>query len=345
MGSKSGNMAIVYSAIAVLSVLLLIAYLLWEKKKEKRFVLLFTCVAAVNVGYFMQAISQTLAGAVMANRTSYLGAAYSVLVMLLIIMDVCQVPRRKWLEMLLFGISTAAFLLAASGDWLGLYYESVSIQTVHGMTRLIKDYGPLHTLYPVYLLSYFVMMVVVILHAAKKEKLASPKYAAFLVAAALCNLIVWGVEQFVDVHFEFLSVSYIVTEVMLLLIYSMLQDYGIIQPSGALVSVQMLTKLHTRQTPPGQLPPDMDQLFRSFVEKAKTLSSAERRILQYYIDGYETADIPELAFISIHTVKKHNRSIYQKLGVSSRDELMLYIELLRCCGRLGELTDQEISAE
>ena len=40
-------------------------------------------------------------------------------------------------------------------------------------------------------------------------------------------------------------------------------------------------------------------------------------------------------------MKKHNRSIYQKLEVSSRDELMLYIELLRCCGRLDELTRQE----
>jgi DNA-binding CsgD family transcriptional regulator len=74
----------------------------------------------------------------------------------------------------------------------------------------------------------------------------------------------------------------------------------------------------------------------------RTLSSAERRILGYYIDGHEIADIPELAFISIHTVKKHNRSIYQKLEVSSRDELMLYIELFRRCHRLDELADAQL---
>ena len=45
---------------------------------------------------------------------------------------------------------------------------------------------------------------------------------------------------------------------------------------------------------------------RRFAEKVKKLSSAERRILNYYIEGHETADIPDLAFISIHTVKKHN---------------------------------------
>ncbi len=87
------------------------------------------------------------------------------------------------------------------------------------------------------------------------------------------------------------------------------------------------------------LPPDIEELFRSFAERAKTLSAAERAILQYYIDGHEITEIPELAFISIHTVKKHNSNIYQKLGISSRDELMLYIDLFRRLGRLNELTD------
>ena len=88
-------MALVYGAVAVMAVLLLVCYLLWEKKKERRFILLFACVATANTGYFMQAISHTLSGAMTANKISYLGASYSMLVMLLIIMDVCQVPRRK----------------------------------------------------------------------------------------------------------------------------------------------------------------------------------------------------------------------------------------------------------
>lgn len=214
----------------------------------------------------------------LANRISYLGAAYSVLVMLLIIMDVRQFRRTKFQTYTLFAISTTAFLLAASGSMLGLYYKSVSIETINGMTRLVKDYGPLHILYPVYLFSYFAMMIGVIHRSTKRKPLASPKYAIFLTVVVLLNIGVWTVEQIIDVHFEFLSVSYVVTEVLLLLIY---------------------------------------------------------------IEGHETAEIPDLAFVSIHTVKKHNRSIYQKLEVASRDELMLYIELFRCCGRLPELTYSE----
>ena len=122
----------------------------------------------------------------------------------------------------------------------------------------------------------------------------------------------------------------------------MLCDYGIIDQTSGILSVQMLTQLNTRRVTADSLPAGMEEMFHDFVEKVKTLSSAERRIFNYYINGYESADVPELAFISIHTVKKHNRSIYQKLGAASRDELMLYIELFRCCGRLDELTSEEL---
>ena len=342
---STGNMTMVYGAVAVLSVLLLIGYLLIEKKKERNFIFLISCVAIVNTGYFLLAAANSLRMAMFANGMSYFGAAYSVLAMMFIIYDVCQMKKRSWLRYALIGISTAAFALAASGDWLGLYYTSVDITSIGGMTKLVKEYGALHILYTVYLFSYVLIMVSIIWYAAKKQRLSSFKYTLLLFVAVLLNIGVWAVEQGFNEDFEFLSVSYIVTEVILLLLYSMLRDYGIVQPGGQVISVQMLTQLNTRQISPGALPPGMEDLFQGFAEKVRTLSSAERRILNYYIEGHDIADIPDLAFISIHTVKKHNRSIYQKLEVASRDELMLYIELFRCCDRLEELTGAEAETE
>ena len=51
---KTGNLTFVYGAVAILSVMLVICYLLWEKKKERNFFLLFVCVAVANCGYFLQ---------------------------------------------------------------------------------------------------------------------------------------------------------------------------------------------------------------------------------------------------------------------------------------------------
>jgi len=110
---------------------------------------------------------------------------------------------------------------------------------------------------------------------------------------------------------------------------------GITEIDALIAFVQ--SKAQNQKIERSSMPPDIAGLFDSFAEKAKTLTSAEKGILKYYIDGYEIPDIPDLACISMSTVRKHNRSIYEKLGVSSRDELMLYIDLFRRCDRLNEL--------
>lgn len=55
------------------------------------------------------------------------------------------------------------------------------------------------------------------------------------------------------------------------------------------------------------------------------------------MEGYEVAKIPELACVSMSTIKKHNGNIYRKLGISSNDELMMYIDLFRRCDYLEQL--------
>ena len=134
-------------------------------------------------------------------------------------------------------------------------------------------------------------------------------------------------------NFEFLSVSYIATELILLSVHSMLQDYGILTAAAA----QAASREDVENSSDHVLPPDVEELFSAFSRKAVGLTAAERSILQYYAEGYEIGQVAEAAFISIHTVRKHNANMYQKLGVGSRDELMLYLDLFRRCGRLHEI--------
>ena len=75
----------------------------------------------------------------------------------------------------------------------------------------------------------------------------------------------------------------------------------------------------------------------AFSSRAESLTATERSILQHSADGREISEVAEVAFISIHTVRKHNANIYQKLGVGSRDELMLYLDLFRRSNRLDEI--------
>ena len=64
---QTGNLTMVYGAVAMLSVLLLLGYLLWEKNKEGNFIFLISCVAIVNTGYFLLAAANTLSMAMFAG--------------------------------------------------------------------------------------------------------------------------------------------------------------------------------------------------------------------------------------------------------------------------------------
>lgn len=85
------------------------------------------------------------------------------------------------------------------------------------------------------------------------------------------------------------------------------------------------------------LPPNIEELFRDFEERVFTLTTSEKNIMRYYAEGYDAAAISEMAYISMSTVRKHSGNIYRKLGVASKDEMMLYLELFRRCDRLQEL--------
>ena len=60
IGEKSGSLSVIYTLAALISAFLLIAYLLIPAKKSAWFILLFTSVLVVNLGYLALALSRNL---------------------------------------------------------------------------------------------------------------------------------------------------------------------------------------------------------------------------------------------------------------------------------------------
>ena len=214
-----------YGITAALSLLLLIGYCTLIKKKELWFVTLFASVFIVNTGYLTLAISKTLEEALLANRIAYFGSAILPLTMLMIIKDSCNIKFPKFVTSSLVIISIVVFLIAASPGYLDIYYKSVSLDTVNGMTVLVKEYGSWHVVYLFYLVSYFGFMIGTITYAILKRKIKTSTQAVILASVVFVNIGVWFLEQIVKIDFEILSVSYIFTELFLLSIHLMIQEH------------------------------------------------------------------------------------------------------------------------
>ncbi len=92
-----------------------------------------------------------------------------------------------------------------------------------------------------------------------------------------------------------------------------------------------LKTLYTGNKP---LPED---LFHDFIIRVKTLTPTERQIFDYYIEGKTAQEVLQLLYITMATLKAHNTHIFTKLNVTSKDALVLYIDLIRKSGLLFRL--------
>ena len=206
-------MPVAYGITVFFALALIVTCMIIDKQKDRRFLLLFVCVFLCNLGYFLLSLSTTLPVALMAYRLTYLGSVFLPYFLMMMILNLCRLSYIKWLPSLLIIVGIFMFLIAASAGILPIYYSSVSLQIIDGVSLLVREYGPLHAVYSVYLISYFFAMLIIIAHAIHRKKLVSTFHAVFLLCAVLCNLAIWLAERFLPRGFEFLSVSYILSGV------------------------------------------------------------------------------------------------------------------------------------
>ena len=312
VGDKAMDMSAVYVVTMLLSILMLVGYLTLIRKKEPWLMVLFTSCVIVNIGYLALANSTTLDGALMANRVAYLGSVFLPLAMLLTIIKVCRLRYIKWLPYLLCAVSVFVFLVAASPGYLDIYYKEVYLHTVNGVTVLEKVYGPWHSIYLVFLLAYFTAMVAAIVHAAVKKTVSSHIQAVLLASAVFANIGVWLLEQLVKIDFEFLSVSYIISEIFLLGLLLLIQDsekiFGVPTPKQQIEESKFTKEMLEQQ--------------QLFIKGLKTLTPTEKAIYDLYLEGKSTKEVLEAMNIKENTLKFHNKNLYGKLGVSSRKALI-----------------------
>ena len=324
IGDKTTSMSIIYLATTVLSLVMLLGYFLSIKKKDVWFIVLFVSVFVVNAGYFSLSISDTLSNALWANRVSYLGSVFLPLSMIMTIMNVSKLSYKKWLPGLLIGISIAVFLIAASPGYLDIYYKSVTLENINGVSALNKEYGSWHCIYLFYLLGYFAVMVGAIIHAILKKKIESTAHAIILIVSVFVNILVWLLEQLVKIDFEFLSVSYIITELFLISVYLMIQHQEVLIASlqKKIATPSVSTKATKKNSQ------EFIEYCKFFAENIPTLTASEKAIYDCYVAGMSTKEVLTEKGIAESTLKYHNRNIYGKLGVSSRKELLEYAKVI-----------------
>lgn len=318
---KAASLSVIYGAAAVLALLLLILCCCTARKRSLWFLLLFASVLVVDVGYFALSISRTLDEALLANRLAYLGSVFLPLSMWMIILNITWIRYRKWIPGVMIVLGLVMFLIAASPGYLDIYYKEVTFELVDGVAVLHKVYGPFHSLYRYYLLLYFLLIMATVAYAIRLRKIESAAYGGLLAVAVFVNIGVWLIEQLVEIDFEFLSISYIISECFLLGLHLLMEETK--RQRGAAVPAPAETVISEESQIPEELQISEEKpASELFAEGILLLTPTERKIFDLYLEGKGSKEVLQELEIKENTLKFHNRNIYGKLGVSSRKELL-----------------------
>ena len=311
-------MEVGYAICFIAAVGLLIAYLLMVKNKEFWLTMLYISITVVNLGYLLLSLANTVEFAVFANDIAYFGSVFLCMCMFLAIVRLCGFKVRKAHVITCVALGVCMFAIIASSPMLPLYYKSVSIEMIDGAARLVKEYGILHPVYMVYLLGYFAMMIGTIIHSVKTNKMGNPKLAGFLAAIVCSNLLMWLIEKLVRWEYEFLSVTYIGSELLLVLVYWMMQDYVHKNDIPLFTPIEEEPLGIDIATMPKNIKIGKVLLC---VKNGETLAPREREILELILDNKKRREIADIMCLSENTIKTYTRTLYSKLGVSNREEL------------------------
>ena len=194
-----------------------------------------------------------------------------------------------------------------------------------------KDYLGLHSILPVRLGSGNELAVVTLMDESSYHCALKREQAVFSLGFAAVFLIMLALSGLLAKHFAS-PISELLSAVM--------EENTLEGKRSGISEIDELVEcLQSRANEDkSSLPPKIEALLGSFAEKVRTLTPMERTVLQYYIEDCSIEEVAARAFISVNTAKKHNTNINHKLGVKSREELMLYIDLFRRCGKLNEIS-------
>ena len=153
----------------------------YGKKASLYFSIIFLLISIINVGYFAQALSNSLESALFANGIAYLDGCYLEFFYLLYLASFCKVELNRYIKALLFSISTVIFVISITASKHHLLYRSVTLTKIHGVSVLEKEYGPFHTVYYALIGVYLILNLGLLIYGSRKKEISRKNFRLLVV--------------------------------------------------------------------------------------------------------------------------------------------------------------------
>jgi len=216
-----------YFIVFVLSLIMTISFLIKNRKIDTVYMLFAIFVTINCMGRYMLAASDTLEMALWSNKFMYVGACFVPLLTLHVLIRLCnfKMPRPLMWVLTIYSIVVLCFVFTI-GEC-GIYYKSVELAHGNGYNYLIKEYGPMHSLYPAMVIVYAVIMVIYMGYAVKRRHQISFRTVGTICVMGVSIIFMYILERIIGSNVSFLAVGYLIAIAMFIRQFEYINMYDI----------------------------------------------------------------------------------------------------------------------
>ena len=196
-------------------------------QKVTYYVLLFTTNIVVNIAYLALSISTTESEALCAVKFSYFDGTFLCLFMILCMCQICHIKIKTWWTAILVLLDIEILFSVYLTGYIPWHFKSVTFMHENGYSYLLKEYGPHHSFYNVYLIFITLLPLVIVIYSFMQKKQVSWIYVLLLAISQICTILIYFIETALSLKVELLPFSYVIGVYIVLFIVRRMSIYDI----------------------------------------------------------------------------------------------------------------------
>lgn len=214
-----------YLIVLLIAVVMTAGILIKNRKVDNAFILFSVLLTINSFGHYMISVSDTVETAIWANKIMYVGGCYLPFVIFLVVTRLCNIRVNRYFKYGLLGYATIVLCFVMTIGHNGWYYKSVELVQENGFNYLIKEYGPLHILYPIMMVLYSVMLIAFIIYAIVKKKEIPTRTVVTMSFLCSAVFLMYLIERLVGSKVSYLLVGYIIGMLLLMRYFDRINMY------------------------------------------------------------------------------------------------------------------------
>ena len=219
---------IIYAVLFFISLIeLVVFYNLSANKINKNYILLYCTTILSNFGYTLLIYSTELETALIGDALSYIGSIFTIVFMLIIVVDMCNRKFPFGLKLLLFICAMTFSFLIATTRHTNLFFVNPELSKLYGMTVVSHKSGPAMIFYIIYLGSINLTAIAVVINSIITRKKVSRVTLWILLCMLLFGTLIYVIPVSFGVQINFMPFTYVLMETFFIQITTRVDAYDL----------------------------------------------------------------------------------------------------------------------